>query len=107
MSSIAAACVSLLAAITTLSKQLTPFVIATRGARKDVDGFSRELTSLELCVCTLKDEDLAFPEPLKLHLVVVLRYCDHAINDMHRFMGQHQSDGIGKPYSVLSPIAMP
>ena len=60
--SITAACVGLLSGITALSQSLASFVTTARQARKDLDGFSRELSSLGLCIATLKDETFPIPQ---------------------------------------------
>ena len=94
--SIATACVGLLGGIATLSKNLTSFVSTARDARKDVDGFSRELSSLALCVTTLKHEDFHFPDRLQRQLVNVIENCGSVTEDMSRVIEKHRSNAIGR-----------
>ena len=94
--SIATACVGLLGGIATLSKNLASFVSTARDARKDIDGFSRELLSLALCLATLKDEDFHFPDRLQTQLVCVLENCGSVTQDMSRVIEKHRSNAIGR-----------
>jgi hypothetical protein len=89
-------CVGLLAGISALSKELTTFVNRTREARKDVDGFSRELASIGLCVSSLKDEDFEFPARLQEQLACVLGNCDRTVQDMDKIVRKHSTGGLGQ-----------
>ncbi len=84
--SITGTSVGLLTAIATLSKQVAGFVAEARDARKDVDGFSREMASLALCLESLKDENFPFPESSRVQLVKILGNCDQAIKDMTKLV---------------------
>jgi hypothetical protein len=93
---ISGTCVGLIAGITALSKELTNFVNRTREARKDVDGFSRELASISLCVSSLKDENFNFPLNLQRQLALVLRNCERTVQDMDKIVRKHSNAGIGR-----------
>ena len=93
--SIAGTCVGLLGTIAALSQQLTSFVLIARDARRDVDGFSRELASLGLCVSMLKDETFKFPGSLQQQLVGVLNNCRIVIKDMEKLLKKHRTPSIG------------
>lgn len=84
--SITLACVTLLDATAKLSKLITAFVKGTREARRDVDAFNRELSSLSLCVSMLKDEDFKFPDQLQANLVSVLSDCEDVIGSMETLL---------------------
>ena len=94
--SIATACVSLLSGITTVSKSLASFVSTALDARKDIDGFSRELSSLALCVATLKNEEFRFPDTLQKQLVGVLQNCGSVTQGMSVVIERHRSNAVGR-----------
>jgi hypothetical protein len=52
----ATSCISLINGITSLTLHIAAFVNDVRGARKDMDLISRELTSLSLCLGTLRTD---------------------------------------------------
>jgi hypothetical protein len=94
--SIPIACISLLGGITALSSKLTSFVLIALDARKDADGFTRELASLALCVMNMRDERFAFPESLKVQLVGVLQNCNRVITEMRAILDKHKAGGMGR-----------
>jgi hypothetical protein len=94
--SITAASVSLLSGITTLSKTISSFVIVAREARKDVDGFSRELVSLSLCVEALRDDGFDFPESLRAQLVTILSNCDAVTREMTTLVQRYTHPSAGR-----------
>lgn len=55
--SITAACLSISATVPTLMVRILAFVSEVKGARKDLDGVHRELSSLQLCLNALRIED--------------------------------------------------
>ena len=82
--SITAACSGLLGAVTDLSTQITKFVSSVRDARRDIDAVSRELTSLALCLETLRDNSLTneFPNKIIGNLLSVLGNCNVVVKDI-------------------------
>lgn len=82
--SIASACSGLLLGVNKLSVQITNFVSSVRGARRDIDAVSRELTSLALCLQTLRDDSTTvnFPENARGNLLSVLSNCDTVVKDI-------------------------
>ncbi len=91
--SIAAASLSVLNGIATLSQTLTTFTKHFKGARRDVDGFLRELTSLGLCLETLRDHEFPFPASLKAQLVGVLDNCDGVVQELSTVLIKHRQAG--------------
>ena len=78
--SIATACTGTIGAITDLSLQITSFVRSVREARRDMEAVSRELTSLSICLTTLRDDarELKFPDTL----LEVVTSCEKIANEM-------------------------
>jgi hypothetical protein len=93
---ITGSCVGLLAGISALSKELANFVNQTREAHKDVDGFSRELASISLCVSSLKDKNFNFPPNLQRQLTLVLGNCERTMQDMNNIVRKHSNPGAGR-----------
>src|SRR5437763_14332047 len=94
--SITGTAVGLLAAIASLSQQVAGFVAGARDARKDVDGLSREMASLALCLESLKDENFPFPESSRVQLRKILGNCDQAIKEMAKLVKKHSSPSDGR-----------
>jgi len=95
---ITTACVSLLGAVAALSKQISSFVSIARNARKDMDQFSRELTSLALCLETLREDDahVRYPEALKRNLIAILANVDHVTKEMDTLLKRCSAEGVGQ-----------
>ena len=78
--SIATGCASLVGIIGGLTMRITAFVLDVRDARKDMDAVSRELSSLSLCLETLRKDswarDVGYPEAMTKHLKEVLMNCE-------------------------------
>jgi hypothetical protein len=82
--SISVGCVSLLAGVSKLGIQISTFISSVRDARRDMDGVSRELTSLALCLETLRDDStkLTYPAGFRDNLLAVIKNCDAVTKDM-------------------------
>jgi hypothetical protein len=82
--SVSTGCIGLLTGITKLSAQIAVFVSAVRDARRDMDAVSRELSSLSLCLGTLRDDSagIEYPDGLRDNLIAVLKNCDSVITEM-------------------------
>ena len=93
--SLGIACVALLAQIAELTKVLTDFVKAVRSARKDIQGFSKELASLEQAVSSLRDEAISVPELVKANVTQILKQCQSVTQDMQHILQKHQRKGAG------------
>ena len=95
--SITTACMSLLGGTIALSKQIHHFVVATRDARKDMDAFSRELTSLQLCIDSLQHEETVskFPDSLQRSLAVIIRNCNDIVEQMSSLLTKLSSGSLG------------
>ena len=77
-------CIGLLAGIAQLSTQISAFVSSVRDARRDMDAVSRELSSLSLCLGTLRDDSakIEYPDGLRENLIAVLKNCDSVVKEM-------------------------
>jgi hypothetical protein len=86
--SLTAGYLGLLAGIAQLTAQITVFVSSVRDARRDMDAVSRELSSLSLCLGTLKDDSakVEYPDGLRENLIVVLKNCDWVVKDMTQLL---------------------
>ncbi len=89
--SIAAACIGIGSGITTLTMRIGSFVSTCKRARQDLDAVSRELTSLNLSLATLKDDDhirkVDFPETTKkdlMDILVNIEFVTHQIDGLLR-----------------------
>lgn len=78
--SLSLACLGAVGTISQLLVQVSGFVSDVRDARKDMEAVSRELTSLTICLASLKDdsERVNFPETL----LDVVRSCDTIAKEM-------------------------
>ena len=95
---VSTACVGLLAAVARLSTQIAQFVSGVREARRDMDSVSRELSSLALCLETLRDDStkIQYPDGLRQTLVVVLGNCDTVTQQMHTLLEKMSSKNLGR-----------
>ena len=96
--SVSTGCVGLLAAIAQLSIQIRTFVAGVREARHDMDLVSRELTSLSLCLETLRDdsERIKYPAGVQVNLIAVLKNCDRVTQDMQALLEKASSGSLGR-----------
>ena len=96
--SIATACLSLVGGTISLSKHIHQFAISTKDARKDMDAFSRELASLQLCIDSLQHEETVsrFPDGLKRSLGVIIRNCNDIVNQMNALLTKLSSGNLGR-----------
>jgi len=96
--SISAACVGLIASVTKLSTQIGLLVINVRGARRDLDAVSRELSSLSLCLEALRVDTttIKYPEGIRQTLLVVLKNCDLVTKEMEALLAKASSQHIGR-----------
>jgi chromosome segregation ATPase len=103
---IAVACTSLISNIATLSKQIVTFVSDFRDARKDMDAVSRELSSLSLCIESLRNDGskIQLPESLQQNLVGVLQNCDDVTKEMRELLRKLSSETFGRrvQWSVIA-----
>ena len=95
--SITAACSGLLGAVTNLSIQITKFVSSVRDAWRDIDAVSRELTSLALCLETLRDDSLTneFHNNISGNLLSVLVNCKVVVKDIADLLARLQASVSG------------
>ena len=77
-------CIGLIAGIAQLSAQISAFVSSVRDARRDMDAVSRELSSLSMCLSTLRDDstEIEYPAGLRENLIGVLKHCDSVVKEM-------------------------
>jgi hypothetical protein len=81
---IATGCVGLLSGVSKLSIQISAFVSSVRDARKDMAAVTGELSSLSLCLETLRDDSmkLEYPDGFQENLLKVLKNCDAVTTEM-------------------------
>jgi hypothetical protein len=81
-------CISLIANIGKLSLQIKTFVSEVREARKDMDAVNRELSSLSLCLESLREDctQIDYPENSRIPLVAILRNCDNITKEMEALL---------------------
>jgi hypothetical protein len=96
--SVSTACVGLLAAVAQLSTQIAQFVSGVREARRDMDAVSRELSSLALCLETLRDDStkIQYPDGSQQILVAVFGNCDTVTQQMHTLLEKMSSKNLGR-----------
>jgi hypothetical protein len=82
--SIATGCVSLLSGVAKLSTQVSGFVASVRDARKDMTSVLAELSSLSLCLETLRNDSamIDYPDAFREDLLTVLKNCDAVTTEM-------------------------
>jgi hypothetical protein len=82
--SIAAACSTLINNIAPLTAKIAAFVASVRDAREDMDATLRELSSLFLCLNTLRDSstNVQYPEIFRGDLLAIIGHCDIVANQM-------------------------
>ena len=91
--SITTGCISLLTGISKLSVDISSFVSSVRNARKDMDAVSRELTSLSLCVQTLRDDSskTTYLDGLRDNILAVLKNCDAVTGEIKALLDRLSS----------------
>ncbi len=96
--SVSTACVGLLAAVAQLSIQINTFVSQVRYARRDMEEVSRELSSLSLCLETLRDDSVRvkYPEESRQTLIAVIQNCDLITKEMTALLHRLSSGNLGK-----------
>lgn len=91
--SIATGCISLLTGVSKLSIQISAFVASVRDARKDMAAVSGELSSLSLCLETLRDDSMkiGYPDAFRDNLLTVLKNCDTVTAEMTALLNELSS----------------
>ena len=85
------ACVSLLSSIAAVPANIERSAVRVRGTRIIVDGFVRELSSLDLCLTAMKEEQFSFPACLQHQLVAVIRNWMTALSNMALMLAKRNS----------------
>lgn len=100
--SIAASCIGITAGIVALTDCIASFVSSVREARKDLDAVRRELSSLQLSLAALSDEDERFgfdsTPQLKENLLGVLGNCGSIVREIGAVLGGMEGE-MGKESS--------
>ena len=98
--SIATACVSLTAGISSLALRISTFVAEVRGARKDMDGVLRELTSLKLSLGTLESDSqhrgITYPPGVKDGIGQILVNVEMVTNQINDVLIKLSSGRLGQ-----------
>jgi hypothetical protein len=94
--SIAIGCVSLLTGVSKLTIQISTFVASVRDARKDMAAVSGELSSLSLCLETLRDDSnrIDYPAGFRENLLTVLKNCDTVTAEMTTLLDKLSSANV-------------
>lgn len=97
--SIAMTCTGLLATVAKTCTQIYTFVSKVRDARRDMDAVTRELSSLALCLESLRGEAPSFakhcPKPLQQNLVDVMGDCEKIVKKMQKYLEKYTaSEGV-------------
>ena len=97
--SITTSCVSLTASIGKLSIEIYSFVSRVRDAHRDLDAVLKELSSLGLCIGTLRNDAMVMsqrvPESLEHRLLLVLVNTAEVVKDMQLILNNLSSDKFG------------
>jgi hypothetical protein len=91
--SIAAACSTLLTNLAPLTIKLAAFVGGIQDARDEMDSTLRELSSLSLCLRTLRDSSttVQYPEAFHGDLLAIIGHCDVVTKEMLNLMNSLSS----------------
>ena len=92
--SITTACMGAVGTISKLSIEVPLFISSVREARKDMEAVLRELTSLTLCLNSLRDdaETINFPHTLR----DVIQSCDQIAGEMRDLLKELQVAKAGR-----------
>lgn len=97
---ITSTCMTLSAHAGTVIMRITVFVSQVRNARKDLDAVSRELTSLQLCLSALKDDQqlvsLNLPEAMRTQISQILVNIDLVLNQISDKLIKLSSGKLGR-----------
>ena len=93
-----AACEALITNITNVSKQISRFIARHRRARRDMDAVSRSLSSLTLCLETLRDDSMQviYPESMHRNLIDIIGNCDVVATEMLELLENLCSDDLAE-----------
>jgi hypothetical protein len=96
--SISAACVGVASGAATLSTQIFRFAAQVRASRKDMDAVSREVSSLQMCLETLRDDAVAinYPPRIRQNIYEILKNCEAKINEMVVLLGTVEARNLGR-----------
>jgi hypothetical protein len=97
--SITVACTTLLSNVGKLSMEIYSFVSKVRDAHRDLDAVLKELSSLGLCLETLRNDGMVTshrtPQPLEQRVLLVLVNAGEVIKDMREMLDNLSSDRFG------------
>ncbi|KAJ9659296.1 hypothetical protein H2198_003172 [Neophaeococcomyces mojaviensis] len=98
--SLASSCLSIVSNAGTLILRITIFVSEVRSARRDLDAVSRELTTLQLCVSALKDDQQlgisTLPQDMKNNLNQILVNIQLIVNQISDMLIKLSSGRLGR-----------
>lgn len=97
--SIIVSCTSLISSIGKISFEIYSFVSRFRDAHRDLDAVLKELSSLRLCLETLRNDKVVvsnrLPLPLEKRVLLVLSNTGEVVKDMRRILISLSSDRFG------------
>jgi hypothetical protein len=108
--SIAAACSTLLNNLAPLSIKFAAFVGSIQDAREEMDASLRELSSLSLCLRTLRDTsaNVRYPEAFHGDLLAIIGHCDVVAKQMLNLLDKLSSRNLFRriQWSAMSKSKM-
>jgi hypothetical protein len=97
--SIVVACTSLISNVGKASVEIYAFVSKVRDAHRDLDAVLKELSSLGLCLETLRNDAMVttnrVPQPLEHRVVLVLVNTAEVVKEMREMLDNLSSDRFG------------
>lgn len=97
--SIAVACTSLISNVGKTSLEIYSFVSKVRDAHRDLDAVLKELSSLGLCLETLKNDAMVVsrrvPQPLEQRVLLVLVNTAAVVKEIREMLDNLSSDRFG------------
>lgn len=97
--SIAVACTSLISNVGKTSLEIYSFVSKVRDAHRDLDAVLKELSSLGLCLETLRNDAMVtskrVPQPLEHRVLLVLVNTAEVVKEMREMLDSLSSDRFG------------
>ncbi|CAI6339555.1 unnamed protein product [Periconia digitata] len=97
--SIAASCLTLIAAVGNSTRYITNFVVSCRDARQDLAAISRELSDLDMTLHILKDDTQAngpnqLPEDLRQRICDIMGNCKSVLVELETLLGKYDGAGL-------------
>jgi hypothetical protein len=97
--SIAASCITLIAAVGNCARCITNFAVSCRDARQDLAAMSRELSDLDMTLHILKDDTEAngpnqLPDDLRQRICDIIENCNSVLVELKALLNRYDSAGL-------------